>query len=433
MNFRKFLKLLLVFAIVGLQFSCSTQRKLVKALQSDKVFSQNHTGVMLYDIAEKKNVLEYNAERYFMPASNAKLVTFYIALKTLPDSIPALRYVVKNDSLIFCGTGDPAGLHPDLKNTKVYDFLKSRQEKLFYTEDSFTGSSFGEGWAWDDYNDYYSTEISPLPLYSNIVRFSGKPDKNLLIEPGFFKDKTYSWSHGKDFEVKRDVGSNLFSFPNTPAKAGFVQDVPFKTSSDLTTALLKDTLRKEVSLINYTLDNQAKTVYSLRADSLYKRMLHLSDNFIAEHLILLAANAQGKALNSSEMITVLKKTLLSDLPDAPRWVDGSGLSRYNLFTPRDFVKILEKIHEIVPEERLYDLLPAAGVSGTLKNVGENGGKPFIFAKSGSFSNNYNLSGFLITRSGKTFAFSMMNNNFMKSISEVRKEVIRFLTEVHEKY
>ena len=126
-----------IIVLTLLQWSCATAPKgftisqLADEIRISTAFAQNHTGVALYDMGEDKMIFQQNAERYFTPASNTKLYTFFSSLKTLGDSIPSLKYIQKGDSLIFWGTGDPSFLHPDLKSTKTYDFLKNRKEKVF--------------------------------------------------------------------------------------------------------------------------------------------------------------------------------------------------------------------------------------------------------------------------------------------------------------
>lgn len=426
---------LTIFSSAILFFACNATKVSMKSvsrrLNESPVFANNHTGFSLYDISEKKTLLERNANRYFIPASNTKLFTYYASLKTLGDSIPAFHYQISGDSLILWGTGDPSFLNPDLPKSKVFDFLKNRSEKIYFSNDNFTGSFFGDGWSWDDYNDYYAAEISGFPIHGNVVRFTGNNENGLNISPNFFTEKTYNWSKSNTFSVQRDMGANLFSYPaGKEIKANYKQDVPFKTGVEVTTALLTDLLKKEVVIINKSLEKSSKIFYSLPADTLYKRMLHVSDNMIAEQLMVLNANVLANELNVTVGINKSKEKYLSDLPDAPKWVDGSGLSRQNLFTPRAIVALLQKIHDIVPEERLFKILPAAGQSGTLKNLMKTD-KPFIFAKSGSLNNNYCLSGFLVTKKGKTLIFSTMNNNFMKPTSEIRKEIIGILTQIHE--
>jgi len=423
---------LMVLGFSSCNINKVSMKSTARLIQQSTTFAQNQTGIVFYDISEQKIVFEQEANRYFMPASNTKLFTFYASLKALGDSIPAFHYQVSGDSLILWGTGDPSFLNPDLAKSKVYDFLKNRSEKIYFSNDNFTGTFFGQGWAWDDYNDYYAAEISGFPIHGNVVRFTANTQKALSVTPRLFENKAYEWSNENTFSIQRDLGANLFSHPNTQKiKANFVQDVPFKTGVEITVALLSDTLKKEVTMINKALDKSAKVFYSLPADSLYKRMLHVSDNMIGEHLMLLNSDVLTGELNVSKGIEASKKQFMSDLPDASRWVDGSGLSRYNLFTPRSIVKLLQNIYQTVPQERLFKLLPAAGKSGTLKSLPANE-EAFIFAKSGSFSNNYNLSGYLLTKKGKVLIFSIMNNSFLKPMSEIRKEVTKILTEVHEK-
>lgn len=408
-----------------------SMKSVSRKLKESPTFAQNHTGFALYDISAKKILVEHNANRYFTPASNTKLFTYFASLKTLKDSIPALHYQISGDSLIVWGTGDPSFVHPDLPPSNVLRFLKNRPEKIYFSNDNFTGSFYGMGWSWDDYNDYYAAEISGFPIHGNIVRFTGNKENTLNIQPRFFAEKTYNWAKSNDFYIQRDLSTNLFSYPaGKEIKANYEQDIPFKTGVETIVALLSDTLKKEVTLVNKTLDKNAKTLYSLPSDTLYKRMLHVSDNMIAEQLMVLNANVLAQELSVVTGIEKAKTLYLADLPDAPQWVDGSGLSRHNLFTPRSIVSLLEKIYEIVPQEKLFKILPAAGQSGTIKSLVKTD-VPYIFAKSGSLSNNYCLSGYLVTKKGKVLIFSIMNNNFTKKTAEIRKEVGNVLAEIHE--
>ena len=88
-----------------LLFGCATNKMIAKKV--DKQFKQSTVikhymvGFALYDLQEKKMLYQRNADQYFTPASNTKLYTFYAALKMLPENMPALKYVERNDSLIF--------------------------------------------------------------------------------------------------------------------------------------------------------------------------------------------------------------------------------------------------------------------------------------------------------------------------------------------
>jgi D-alanyl-D-alanine carboxypeptidase/D-alanyl-D-alanine-endopeptidase (penicillin-binding protein 4) len=227
--------------------------------------------------------------------------------------------------------------------------------------------------------------------------------------------------------------SNVFNQPISSAPVGFNQVIPFKVSDELIGELLKQSIPAFSGSITYSKPTQTQTWNSISADTLYKRMLLPSDNFIAEQILLNIAASKGMEMNTAVVIDYVKKNFLSDLPDKAVWVDGSGLSRQNLFTPRSIVRLCEKIYdEIGDQDRLFDLLPQGGKTGTLKNLFK-GDKPYVFAKTGSLSNNNNLSGYLITASGKKLIFSFMNNNFTRPTSEIRSEMEKVINEIHKKY
>jgi serine-type D-Ala-D-Ala carboxypeptidase/endopeptidase (penicillin-binding protein 4) len=407
----------------------------LQEIQTSAVLSQSHTGFALYDIARKEMVAQHQAERYFTPASNTKLFSFYAGLRTLGDSIPTLRYVQRGDSLLCWGTGDPSLLNANLPSIRVLDFLRGRSGKIFLSTANFNDTPYGAGWQWDDYNGYYQAEVSPLPIYGNVFTFSATEAGHLRVSP------SYAWRFAQPnlsaagrFVVQRDFHENVFRYAPLRIRAGYAQEVPFRTSGALTAALLSDTLRKAVTLLDvpFRSGEGVKTLYSVPADTLYKRMLQPSDNTLAEHLMLLVSSRIGHDLSVAKGIQHSIDNYLNDLPDEPLWFDGSGLSRYNLFTPRSIVKLLLKIHDIVPESRLFELLAIGGKAGTLRNV-YKAEKPFVFAKTGTVSNCHSLSGYLVTKSSKVLAFSFMHNNFAKTTAEIRNEMERILTKIHQEY
>ncbi|WP_461126612.1 D-alanyl-D-alanine carboxypeptidase [Spirosoma aerophilum] len=420
---RSFLPLILFLTIIG----CSPARRISRELRTRPTYTDHFTGVALYDPGQKRTLIQHNADQPFTPASNTKLFSFYAGLLSLRDSLPALRYIVRNDSLIFWGTGNPLLLHPDLPDTTALAFLRNRPERLFFSPANYTGPRFGPGWAWDDYNDDYSPELAPLPIYGNVARFSaGK------VSPARFADSTRTLADGPSGVHRSEFGNQFVQLKNDKAKR---QDVPFRWSGELAAQLLADTLHRPVGVVNIPPAANARLLRGSPTDSLYKRMLYVSDNQFAEQ-VLFMASAEHIA-GPLTPLTELRRTADSLLhtttfAGSARWVDGSGLSRYNLFTPNVLIDLLGRIYAKVPQQRLFALLPAAGQSGTLKSLDMNG-KPYVFAKSGSMTGVYNLSGYVLTKRNKLMYFSIMHNNFTQSVSEMRRRTAELLKEIHERF
>ena len=404
--------------------------------ENARAFDQGFSGLLVKDLETNEIVYQRWADKYFVPASNIKLFTFYTGLKILGDSIPALKYWVKQDTLIFTGTGDPSFLNPELPASKVFDFLKHREEKLFYLPPSSAEEHYGPGWAWDDYSSSYSPERSSFPIYGNLATFNFYGNRRTpVVSPRIFQDsiEVKNFYGQKISGIQRDLNRNLFSFqyvnalPKQPR-----QKLPFRYSTPLLVQLLSDTLNREVQIYRAPppKPEEANTLFSIPADSLYKKMLQDSDNFIAEQILLLSSQELKENPGAKSSIDFMLKKHLKELPDEIDWVDGSGLSRYNLVTPRTMVALLEKIAEEVEQERLFSLLAVGGESGTLRN-NYRARKPYIFAKTGTLLHNHSMSGYLKARSGKILAFSFMNSNFMVPTWEIRREMEIILREIYQ--
>lgn len=419
-------------------FAGGIKKGKIKRLFRHSVLMKGHfTGFALYNMDKQQAIYGLNDSLYFTPASNTKLFTFYTSLSILNDSVAGIKYIERGDSLLFWGVGDPAFLHPDLKGINAYNLLKQSNKKLFYCIGNYQNKALGAGWAWDDYGNYYQAEITDLPLYGNLIHVYKDASGNLQVMPAYFKsflnaDSSY---HPQRFNVKRSYTSNTLSYPVIPIPDGFSQDIPWQTNDTLTARLLSDTLHKPVNLIRYPMPADVLTIYNSNADTVYRHMLQPSDNFIAEQLLLVCSSVKMRYLNTDSLRRQATRLFLNDLPDEPRWNDGSGLTRLNLFTPRTMVMLLNKIaFKVNDDELLHSLLPQGGVAGTLKHAYKTDkGLPFVWAKTGSLTNVYNQSGYLVTRKGRRLCFSFMNNNFTESAAVIRNEMARIITYIHEKY
>lgn len=387
----------------------------------DKFYQNQWVGFSLYDPSEDKEIYNYQGDHYFVPASNTKIFTLYTGLKMLPDSIPALKYLIKNDTLYFQGTGDPSLLHSFFKQKKVIDFLKSRKETLMLKSNNYTDTTFGPGWAWEDFSEDFSPERNNFPLYGNVVTVN--INKSINCIPSYFSDSVKTEKQ----LFLRKKNQNIF-YTNSSKTI----EIPFITSDVLTQQLLEKETEKPICFTDIFPSGETQTLYSIPSDDLYKRMMEVSDNFLAEQVLILSSSTISENLSTQKTLDYMMKNYFYQLPQPPKWVDGSGLSRYNLISPQDFVWILNSLYKSIPENRLLSFFPVGGVSGTLKSSFK-AEQPYIFAKTGSMGGVYNLSGFIKCKSGKKLIFSFMNNNFTHSFKEIKAKMQELLERIRDCY
>jgi D-alanyl-D-alanine carboxypeptidase/D-alanyl-D-alanine-endopeptidase (penicillin-binding protein 4) len=421
--------------------SCSVSRQINKVAKQNIInkpdFTSAHIGICIYDPSKNKWLYNYNSDKYFIPASNIKIMTCYSAMKYLGDSLTGLRYVEQGDTIKIIPNGDPTLLHPDFAQQPVLSFLShfDSTKIILINDNNFRDNSWGNGWAWNDYTEDYMVERSSMPIYGNVVSFEGTANtwssfpsiKGQTIEDSVTKSNSYLT------KIKRDISANTYKLYFNGASEKKI-NVPFYTDSGEINAQLLQTIinAKIIRDTNSTPINFQKEyqiIHSQLTDSLLKIMMHRSDNFFAEQSLLMVSNEMLGVMNDEKIIDTLLKTDFKDMPQKPRWVDGSGLSRYNLFTPQDFVFVLNKLRSEFSWSRIATIFPTGG-SGTLGNTYKNlQGK--IYAKTGTLSNNAALSGYIITNKGKTLTFSILVGNHMASATTIREAIAEFLESVQE--
>lgn len=412
-------------------------RKIKKLIEKSEILKNHFTGFALYDQDKEQMIYGQNDKKHFVPASNTKMYTFYTVLNMLGDSIPALKYVTKGDSLIFWGTGDPTLAYSTFKSNKVVDFLKKTDKKLFFVSNNYKGEFYGAGWNYDDYQEDFQPEMTAFPVEGNTAKVYKNDNGEITVKPAFLQpffklDANYIPGN---FIIKRDFYTNQFTYPATIAKTGYLQEIPFKTSPELTISLLEEKTNKDISLLDIALPQDFKIIYSEKTDEVLRKMMLVSDNFIAEQLLLVCSSTLSNELSTTAMIEYGKTNFMKEFANDITWVDGSGLSRYNLFSPNTSIALLKKISaKLNDDERLHSLFPAGGLTGTLKRAYKTDNeKAFVWAKTGTLTNVYNQSGYIITRKGKKLIYSFMNNNFTKTTLDIRNEMERIITKIHNDY
>jgi serine-type D-Ala-D-Ala carboxypeptidase/endopeptidase (penicillin-binding protein 4) len=435
---------------VSFLFACSPAKQIGRSAKQnvldDPALQTAHVGISVYEPATGKYLFNFQGDKYFVPASNTKIPTCYAAMKYLGDSLVGARLSVADDAAVeIYPSADPTFLHPDFAYQPLLKEI-TRFKTIRWNSTNWQSKRWGSGWSWNDYDASYMAERSPFPIYGNVIKFFLSGDtlkstsKNLPVQ---FPIPDSVFKYNKE---TRTVGSKMFSldraiddnqFYVTPSRSLFTTgEFPFRADFGFISKLLEDTLKADnVSTFSiapkYNSNPLKKIIHSQPTDSLLKPMMHRSDNFFAEQSLLMVSNERLGMMNEAKIIDTLLKTDFKNLPQKPRWVDGSGLSRYNLFTPQDMVAILNKMQTEFGMDRLKEIFPA-GNEGTLTNY-YNAGKGYLFAKTGTLSGVVAISGFLYTKHNKLLIFSVLVNNHQASATAVRRAVEKFIEGVREKF
>ncbi|WP_405200513.1 D-alanyl-D-alanine carboxypeptidase [Christiangramia sp. LLG6405-1] len=418
------LKFLIAFlSILGLS-SCATGLSR-KTTEFEKIH-HGFTGIALLDGETGKNIYRYNAHKSFTPASNTKILSLYSAIKFLEDSIITFRYRETEDSLIFSATGDPGLLDSEVSSNSPLQLLRNSEDSIYYQKANWKQEIYGAGWSWDDFKYAFSPQISAIPVYGNAVIFT-MVNEHLKVSPGIFTSYTQTINSEKLEKLK---GTNQFRVPQKLQKNDTLR-IPFETSEELSIRIIEEEIGRTIKIIPPG-PKANHIIKSTASDSLYKQMMHTSDNLIAEQLLIMISEKITDTLSTEIAIDHARNKILKGLPDEFQWVDGSGLSRYNMNTPANLASILKRLLDEKGEAWVSTIFPTAGKHGTLANLLTDE-KAFVFAKSGSLKNNYSLSGYLRTNSDRLLIFSIMNSNHMSSAKDIKAEVSKLLIHIRNNY
>ncbi len=432
-KFENLLKLLFIAVATVMILSACSVRQAQKTLLSSEGVKGAHVGIAIYNDTKGQWLSKYQSDHYFTPASNTKILATYLGLQFLGDSLPGWKMAENADTLFLMPLGDPSFMHPEFKYQPVVDIIKNTNKQVVIVgnnQDQF--EIFGSGWSWADYAEDYQPERSRMPIYGNVVHFYQSNKKLEAIKPFYFFKDIVDLGKAEEKNWSRSRTGNRFFTTNENNKSKYFQ-VPF-SQEDMPMVkaleLLNDTLGKKISFQKQSTlpATSYKIIKTVATDSLLKIMMLRSDNFYADQIVLMASEQLFGKMDDAALLDSTKKLFFADLPQKMRWADGSGLSRYNLNTPENYIAILQQMHAKFGEVRVKNIFEKGG-EGTISAYYKNF-PGTMYAKTGTLGGQVALSGFIYTPKQQKLYFSVLVANHMSpSSTQVRRAVETYLTKV----
>src|SRR5277367_3582194 len=424
-------------------------------------------GLLVVDSVTGDTLYERNADSYFVPASNMKLLTTALALDKLGADFRFRTTLEANGTLssngllsgdlILVGRGDPnlSNRKFPFEQTEEFDGppekvlaeLADTIVKRGVTEISgdvvgddsyFPRERYPDGWEIDDMVWEYGAAVSAIVVNDNTVTLlltpgekAGEP-ATLLIDPPIAEFHvinqvvTSAPREKADLRLTREPGSETVVLTGTfPAKATPRKLVlAIQEPAQFAATLLAHSLEERGVKIHGKIraihePDPAEATRTVLAEHLstplsdsVKLVNKISQNLHTEVLLRTAARQDGRWATPEDLAKYPAEfyAKVGIAPDDVVQTDGSGLSRHDLVTPRAFVTLLQYAQKQSWFPDYYASLPVAGVDGTLnERMKEAGIAGRIHAKTGSVSHVRTLTGFAETMGGRRLIFSFLSN------------------------
>lgn len=429
------------------------------------ILAQNkavHWGVHAVQLKTGKVLATFNADQFFIPASNTKLFSSAFALAALgPEHRFSTRVLATtapdaegklSGNLVLLGGGDPSlssRKYPyQVEQPFEDDHLAALRQLARQLRDKgvrhITGDIIGDdslyrfdpipnGWSADDGVFEYGAPVSALTFNDNV--FTLKLDATgLTFTPAieyfaYLNQVTSDPAGPRRIRVDRQPGARTVTLTgNLPPTANpYENDLAVDDPALFAAMAFRQVLREEgirvdgIATPRHLKPTTPELVELARRDSpplpqVLQVVNKVSQNLHAE-LMLRAALEKMPFADFLKQVGIEEKEVGLE--------DGSGMSRLNLVTPRAVVKLLTWLDKQGKLEAFREMLAIGGEDGTLRRRFNNSPKAkLIRAKTGSLSHVSALGGFAESRRYGTIAFQIVANNYNLPAQEVRSAIDR---------
>ncbi len=426
----------------------------VDAIANRAEFSRSRWGILIQPLSSTATLYSRDSTKYFIPASNVKLLTTAAALQKLGADfrIKTSVYSGENGDLYIAGRGDPSIAEAQLKS--LAQQLKQRGisgvNKLIGDDSYFQGNAVNPNWEWEDAQAGYGAPINSLIFNQNAIELLlspqnlGQPLKVTFAEPKLTNQwqiqnnsVTVAQNESEFIEVGREFDRSAIRVSGqlkvgAASESAYVAIVNPANNfvQQFQQVLVAEGIPVKQTLVASTsrnFDRELAAVESPALAELVKETNRESNNLYAEVLLRLLGKVTGKIPVPQEDTTEIGlkelKTALTQLgvnPNSYKLADGSGLSRHNLISPEALVQTL-RLMANSPAASVYRAsLPVAGESGTLKNrINITPNRVTLQAKTGTLSGVSALSGYIEVPNYEPLVFSIIVNQSDLSAAKVR--------------
>ncbi|MEG4007173.1 D-alanyl-D-alanine carboxypeptidase/D-alanyl-D-alanine-endopeptidase [Microcoleus sp. Pol11C1] len=426
----------------------------VDAIANRPEFSRSRWGILIQPLSSTTTLYSRDAQKYFIPASNAKLLTTAAALQKLGADfrIKTSVYSGENGSLYVAGRGDPSIAEAQLKS--LAQQLKQRgisQVNQLIGDDSyFQGSAVNPNWEWEDAQAGYGAPINSLIFNQNAIdlllspQALGQPLKVTFAEPKLANQwqlqnntVTVAQNESEFIEVGREFDRPIIRVSGQLKVGGEPESAYVAVVNPANNflqyfqqALVAEGIPVKQSLVasaSRNFNQELATVESPPLAQLVRETNRESNNLYAEVLLRLLGKVTDKLPQQQEDTgemglkeLKLSLTQLGVNPNSYILADGSGLSRHNLISPEALVQTLRFMANSPAASIYRQSLPIAGESGTLKNRFNNTPNRVILqAKTGTMSGVSGLSGYIEVPNYEPLVFSIIVNQSDLSTAKMR--------------
>lgn len=422
-----------------------------------------HWGVALYDLEAERWIALHSADRFFVPASNLKLVVSAVALERLGrdftwrTSVYATRPIGRDGTLegdlVLYGRGDPnlSGRFAT-SMTAIFETLADSLAALglrrvtgaLVADDSYWDRDYLRG-EWEAYDTlwWYAAPVGALGFNDNAIDFAVRPGVR-VGEPPIIEGEPASafWTldnrsvtgppgASTTFDLRRDPGTNrieaygVLPIDADPRTEYFAVVDPARWAGTMLLEVLEArgiAVEGPVELVRDPVRSQiaAGGAVELAAwispplSRVVETINQRSQNWHAEQLLkTLGKEVVGEG-SWQAGFAVERETLAALGVDTTAFLlrDASGLAAENLLTPRALVELLVAARGRPWGDVYLASLPvAAGETGSLRRrFVDTAGAHRVRAKTGFIENVYALSGYLTTLAGRELAFSVIVNH-----------------------